>query len=397
MPDERFSRFGLIEWWRQSRVGAARTVVVGAGALGNEVIKDLALLGVGRLAIIDFDRVEISNLSRSALFRTADAGQPKAEVAARAARGIYPGMRAVGLVADVVHGVGAGLLRWADVVIGALDNREARLAVNRICYRVGTVWIDGGIEALSGVARVFVPPQSPCYECSMSDLDWKLLAQRHSCSLLNRELVAFGHVPTTPTTAAVIAGIQCQEALKLIHGRPSSLTGKGFVFEGLDHGSYVVSYSRNPGCLSHDPLETIVDTGRRSDSATGREALGWARDALGPQARLVFLRDLLLGFDCSACGSSERVFRPLDAVTEDEGRCPACGARRAPRLFHSLDGTEDFLDLTLAELGVPPWDVVRASSGERSVGFELGGDRAGVLGENTENDEAALAALEETA
>jgi ThiF family len=112
--EDRFARFGLIEWWEQARLSAARVVVIGAGALGNEVIKNLALLGVGRLVVVDLDAVETSNLSRAVLFRAADAGQPKAGAAVGAARALYPAMLGVGLARDVVHGIGMGLFRWAE-------------------------------------------------------------------------------------------------------------------------------------------------------------------------------------------------------------------------------------------------------------------------------------------
>src|SRR6476619_5693457 len=87
---DRYSRLRLIPWWRQERLAAARILVVGAGALGNEVLKNLALLGVGTVYVIDLDLVEPSNLSRSVLFRAEDGGRPKAEVAARRAREINP-------------------------------------------------------------------------------------------------------------------------------------------------------------------------------------------------------------------------------------------------------------------------------------------------------------------
>ena len=75
---DRYGRLRLIPWWRQEKLAAARVLVVGAGALGNEVVKNLALLGVGTILIIDRDVVEPSNLSRSVLFRLADGGRPKA-------------------------------------------------------------------------------------------------------------------------------------------------------------------------------------------------------------------------------------------------------------------------------------------------------------------------------
>src|SRR6478672_779823 len=80
--DDRYGRLRLISWWRQERLAAAKVLVVGAGAPGNEVMKNLALVGVGTTFLIDLDRIEASNLSRSVLFRAEDAGSPKAEVAA---------------------------------------------------------------------------------------------------------------------------------------------------------------------------------------------------------------------------------------------------------------------------------------------------------------------------
>ena len=79
---DRYSRLRLISWWRQERLRDARVLVVGAGALGNEVMKNLVLLGLGTTYLIDLDVVEPSNLSRSVLFREQDGGHPKAHVAA---------------------------------------------------------------------------------------------------------------------------------------------------------------------------------------------------------------------------------------------------------------------------------------------------------------------------
>ena len=131
--EERFARFRTIKWWNQPLLAEARVLVVGAGALGNEVIKNLALLGVGNMVVIDMDRIEESNLSRSVLFRGEDQGRLKSEVAANAAVRIYPGLHAVGRCGNVLSDIGLGYFRWAQVVVGALDNREARVFVNQAC------------------------------------------------------------------------------------------------------------------------------------------------------------------------------------------------------------------------------------------------------------------------
>ena len=84
--DDRFDRFRLIGWWDQKKLTSAKVVVIGAGALGNEIIKNLALLGIGNIFIADKDRIENSNLSRSVLYRESDTGRFKAEVAAQSAK-----------------------------------------------------------------------------------------------------------------------------------------------------------------------------------------------------------------------------------------------------------------------------------------------------------------------
>src|SRR3954471_9330633 len=126
--EDRFHRFKLIGWWDQAKLARAKVLVIGAGALGNEIIKNLVLLGIGNILIADKDTIENSNLSRSVLYRKADNGKYKAAVAAAAAQEIYPDLRVHSFVGDIINDLGLGVYRWADVVIGGLDNREARLS-----------------------------------------------------------------------------------------------------------------------------------------------------------------------------------------------------------------------------------------------------------------------------
>ena len=172
LEEDRFSRFRLITWWDQERLRNARILVVGAGALGNELLKNLALLGVGNIIVVDMDDIELSNLSRSVLFTPEDIGRPKAEVAAEATRRIFGECNILPLKANIVYEVGLGLFGWADVILGGLDNREARWAINMAAWKMGRPWIDGAIEGINGVARVFPPGEPPCYECTLGETDW---------------------------------------------------------------------------------------------------------------------------------------------------------------------------------------------------------------------------------
>ena len=378
--DHRFARFRLIGWWDQERLARARVVVIGAGALGNEILKNLALLGLKYVFVADRDRVENSNLSRSILFRERDCGRPKAVVAAERAAKIYPDICVQPFTGNVVYDLGQGIYRWADVILGGLDNREARVAVNLAVARAGKVWIDGAIERLEGVARVFDPATGPCYECTMGENDWKMLEARRSCALLSRDEMEQGKVPATPTTASIIAGIQVQEAIKYLHGL-ETIAGQGCVFDGTHHQSYLVNYTRKPDCPAHDadlPVETLP--WQAGSTRTG-DLLERVRTDLGPDAVIEIGRDLLASLHCSTCGEDEPVFASLGKVTEARGCCPRCQKPRAPALFHTIDARRaDLLDLTLGEIGVPPWDILGARAGMDQRFYELGGDRDVVLG-----------------
>jgi adenylyltransferase/sulfurtransferase len=383
-PDGRFARFELVSWWDQERLKAARVLIVGAGALGNEVVKNLALLGVGQIVVADFDTVEISNLTRSALFRERDRGRPKADVVCAAARDLYPELHAVSLRCDIRHQAGIGLFRWADIVVGALDNREARLAINRFCALAGKPWVDGGLDVLTGIVRVFEPGESPCYECTMSEADWQLLSQRRACSLLPRESRPQDRpTPTTPTTASVIGGMQAAEVVKLLHGIPG-LAGSGWHFDGAGYDSYRVTYVRDPDCGGHERLpEVVVLTARSADLTVGALQDEAAR-RLGPGARLTTYRELVGGLQCGACGADTPCACALEALAVDGAICAQCGKPAAPLLYHRLEDAPGGRVASVESLGLPPWDVVVASVGDRSLAFEFGGDRPFVLGSDGE-------------
>ncbi len=377
--DDRFSRFRLIGWWDQERLARSKVLVVGAGALGNEIIKNLALLGVGNIFIVDMDHIENSNLSRSILFREGDNGKPKAMVAADSARDIYPDINVHHFTGNVVYDLGMGVFRWADVVLGGLDNREARLTINRHCYKVNRPWIDGAIEQIQGVARVFIP-DGPCYECTMSEMDWKLLQKRRSCNLLAREEMEKGKTPTTPTISSIIAGVQCQEAIKILHNL-ESIAGRGWVFNGLTTDSYLVEYQKKEECYSHDAIEEFVSLEGGTDKVTVGNLLEHARSSLGPQTVLEINRDMLEKLVCPKCRAEEFFFTSLGKTGQSMAFCPDCpGTRREVITFHSITGNESFLDKTFAQIGVPEFDIITARNQERCVGYEFSGDAPEVLG-----------------
>jgi adenylyltransferase/sulfurtransferase len=378
--DDRYSRLRLISWWDQDKLRAAKVLVVGAGALGNEVLKNLALLGVGRVFVIDFDRIENSNLTRSVLFRARDRGRPKAEAAAEAIRDINPDTHIKPLHANVITDLGLGLFREVDVVIGCLDNREARLWVNRQCWKVGTPWVDGGIQEISGVVKVFTPPDSACYECAMTENDYRLINLRYSCPLLSQDDLLAGRVPTAPTIASMIAALETQEALKLLHGMAVS-AGQALVFSGISNQFYTTQLPFREDCLSHEMLPEPVELPLTASETTANELFAAARQHITGDGglRLELDRDLVVSLDCHACGRSWRVMRPHTLVRQREAQCE-CGQLAAPQLVNSVTAGDELSGEKLASLGIPPYDIVRIASSDEEKTFLLADDRLAVMG-----------------
>ncbi|HUG92552.1 MAG TPA: hypothetical protein VML55_17060 [Planctomycetaceae bacterium] len=213
----------------------------------------------------------------------------------------------------------------------------------------------------------------------MNATDWKMLEARRSCALLTRDEMAEGKVPTTPTTASVIAGIQCQEAVKLLHGL-DVIAGQGFVFDGTRHQSYLVTYTQKPDCPTHEPYAPVDPLDWSVATTTAGVFLDRVRSDLGPQAVVEVNHDLLASLECPRCGTDEPLFASLGRVTEQQGRCPGCGEHRVPKTFHTIDGGEPFLDRTLAEIGVPRWDVLAGRAGTQCRYYAFDGDRETVLG-----------------
>jgi molybdopterin/thiamine biosynthesis adenylyltransferase/DNA-binding transcriptional regulator YhcF (GntR family) len=370
---DRLGTFKLISWWEREKVEKARVLVVGAGALGNEVIKNLVLMGIGNIFILDFDTIELANLSRSVLYRESDSGRQKAEVAAARAKEINPGVHVQYLHGDVNTQLGLGIIRRMDVVVGCLDNREARLAVNRFCYWMNKPWVDGAIQEFLGLVRVFVPGKGACFECSLTELARRDLSIRYSCPLLARENVLLGKVPTTPTIASIIGAMQAQEALKIIHGMPVE-AGKVTRYNGMNNDMYTSAYTAREDCESHWIYGEVAELPIKSNQTTLEELLHIAKLDLGSEAVLELDQELILTLTCPVCKTVEQVLKPMSQVSFQDAHCPVCGTLREIQMTHLITGDEPFINRTLASVGVPPLHIVRAYNSQEYRFYELTGD-----------------------
>jgi hypothetical protein len=189
-----------------------------------------------------------------------------------------------------------------------------------------------------------------------------------------------GKIPTTPTISSIIAGIQVQEAVKLIHSLPT-LAGKGYVFEGMNHSSYVVEYTENVECMSHYTVPEIVHLPERSDQLSLSELRQRALSDLGVTDVVIeFSRDVVQKFVCPECGAEETTFAAMGSLRFEAARCPSDDKLRSMVSLHNYSGGEDFGSRKLSELGLPPLDLFVARHGEHELGYIPYGDAPCILG-----------------
>lgn len=383
--------FAQVHGWEAGRLASAHILVVGAGALGNEVLKNLALLGIGRLTILDFDRVEPQNLSRSVLYRAEDAaaGRDKASAAASALLAINPDLKIQVLCGDVGSDLGLALLRQADVVIGCVDNRLARLYLNRLCWRAGRPWVDGGILQLSGQATAYVPGDS-CYECQLSAGEWQDIRARMGCADMAQRYAQAGVQVTTPLAAALIGAIQVQMALQLLHTEPSAQKG-GEMFSYAGERMTADWYTRRPlqaDCLAHDrwpETDAALDArlALRHTTPVG-EALARIAAELGlSRPELVLPHEVALGLAGVRSGRETAVVLPRTKLSEallaafagEEGEPVGVPKGRwAARVGKDFP----YLAVPLWQLGIAFGDVLAVRDGAARHFVALAGDLAAV-------------------
>lgn len=360
----RYHRQELITWWDQAKLLNSRVLVVGAGALGNEVVKNLVMIGVGFVDIVDMDTVEHSNLARCVFFREESEGTPKAEALAEAAQSINPDVKIRAFVMPVQR-LGIARLVDYDIVIGALDNREARAWVSQAVRKLGGYWIDGAIEGLRGLARMF-GPDGPCYACTLSESDWVQMSHRKSCALLAPEEIQDGKTPTNATTAAIIAGVEVQEAIKFLSGAHDrlSLVGACWTYTGDAMESYVVRYREDEWCQDHDRFEEILP----SEAVSAAELV-----AISPGCIAIdFEEDVLTLGACRNCGGESRT-QVRSALHEGAGRCLNCSAEFPAELATSFVPDDPRLHLSFAQLGLSLDDIVTVRFVDRRAHYRVNG------------------------
>jgi molybdopterin/thiamine biosynthesis adenylyltransferase len=249
----------LIIWGfeKQRRLRKSSIFLAGAGAIGNEVAKNLAMLGVGRIVAVDTDVVELSNTSRMVFFNKLDVGRSKAHSLAKNASPRYPHTEVVPINARIEQ-IPLSIYLDCDVIVCGLDNVVSRMFLAEVSRKYSIPMVDGGIIGTQARVQVHVPPDWPCPMCSFpSDNYARLVGLRNPCDAPVEE----GKVPSLPTTISLVSSIQTQETIKLILGYEDFLANKkwpsetseplkGVLITDLKHGRFsTLDLKKNPNCF----------------------------------------------------------------------------------------------------------------------------------------------------
>ena len=378
--------YTLLSWFKKEKVKDARVLVAGAGALGNEVVKNLALFGVGHIYVVDFDQIEISNLTRSVLLREEDAYNHsfKADIVAKRAMEINPQIKVTPIVGNLFSEVGFGLYNSVDVVIGCLDSRIARYQLNRLCMRAGKTWIDGSIENMTGAVRVYAPGKS-CYECGLSREEFNNIMLRTGCADVVRTQGKAGRIATTPISASIVGAMQVQEAMKVIHQEEGqetpfkTLEGKMLRYEGLTNSMNIYKFaSWKSSCPAHERWDKITQGIELSATNTVAQVLKKLKDALNVNVVEINMRNNKF-IDKIISDHPEKEFEvmipesKLDAYIKQNEELRKLSYRT---LFHkhfyeNIDKSFPYKNLTLQQIGIPLYDVIEVSTDKGVYHVEL--------------------------
>ncbi len=394
-----------IPYFDQKAIRNTSVLVVGAGATGNEVLKCLALTGFGYVFVADMDHISTSNLSRTVLFTEKDVGRRKAPVAAER----FTNMSIDDGIADfydgdLCHGLGEGVFRHVDIVIGCVDNEQTRLYVSNICQLLGKPYIDTGIGGFNwNVFSSSGKDGCSCYACTLSARAERKAFERirNSCDVTRRKAAAEGHVPTIGIAAASASALAVQEAIKISHHahepgtnlyRPRS--GYMSIFSAAENRLDSYEIKIRESCGHHDRYDNYGGVRETPMSAYWKlkDVLEWTRNEYKGEYSIALYKDNICadrGFVtkafCEHCGREIEVYRPQPLQDEDM-LCSTCRGKGLAPLYPSdailrnsfgFHDEEKLLEMPLHALGIPLLHVVEFSPGDETketLFLELTGD-----------------------
>lgn len=377
-----------------------RILVVGVGAGGNEVLKNLLLMGFGHLTIIDFDHVEDSNLSRTTLFRKEDIGKSKSLVAAERLRemALHENPEIVGLHGNLMTDFGKGLFVEHDIVICCVDTQKCRAYINDMCVLTRTPFFEMGfsgydvdicffapegsmtqkdgtvIEKLPSTDGVFPTMNGVFPVCLREEIGFgDFEEKRNSCSGYKVQDTNLSKIPTIQISAGMAGVLVATELIKYLDGI-DSLRNKMLLYFGKTYSTMICNYQRSSKCTIHDEEFNLVEIPVKCD-VTLKEVLEAIEAKLGGKAMLTLPDEFIISNKCHICGKTIKINKRKKEIWDEERWCDDCRSKyenyshiieyasdtiSVPREV-TLNINEEYLELKISDLGVPNNDILECA------------------------------------
>ena len=232
----------------QQKLARSSVLIIGAGGLGSPSGLYLAAAGVGRIGLLDHDRIEISNLQRQVMFDTQDIGQGKAETARARLMALNPGVQVIAHAEKLVAGNAVRLFTPYDLIIDGTDRLATRYLINDTCVLLGKPLVSAAIHRFEGQAFTYLPGRSPCYRCLYPESPEDLIPSCATAGVL-------GVLP------GVMGSLQATEAIKLLVGIGKPLTGRLLLYDALNLTFDEFNFARRPDCAvcgAHPTITSLV-------------------------------------------------------------------------------------------------------------------------------------------
>ena len=220
----------------QQKLAQSKVLIIGLGGLGSPVAMYLAAAGVGYMVLIDFDRVDLSNLQRQIVHDTSQIGQYKAISAQEKLQALNPEIQITVLNQQFSENLSLTLFSDIDVVVDCSDNFATRFVINAACVRMKIPLVSGAALRWSGQVSVFLPAQeqSPCYQCLYNNSD----EQAEVCS----------EAGILAPLVGIIGSVQATEVLKVLFGIGESLCGRLLLFDAYTGKWRSLKLAKDPNC-----------------------------------------------------------------------------------------------------------------------------------------------------
>lgn len=220
----------------QEALKQSSILILGAGGLGCASSQYLATAGIGKLTLIDDDKVELSNLQRQVLHHDADIGKLKVESAAQALKELNPALEIVTVAKRLNDEALLSLVQAHDLVLDASDNVDTRNQLNRLCYQTKTPLVSGAAIRMEGQVSVFTyqDESEPCYQCLSA------LFGSNALSCVEAGVMA--------PVVGIIGAVQAMEAIKVIAGLGKPIQGKILMLDAMTMSWREMKLMKQPHC-----------------------------------------------------------------------------------------------------------------------------------------------------